>query len=194
MTVTITIHPDMTATVETADTICTLPPYHPSELRPWQSEDELRGYAKAIAGDTRFMLPKPVVTVADRKAQLTADINAERNRRIDAPFTFSGVVFQADPISRERIDRARISALGAITGGAQPGNLRWHGEPVDFAWIAADDSRVSMDAQTVFMFGSRLAAREGLLVVHANDLKLLVAAAEDDAELDAIDITSGWPA
>jgi hypothetical protein len=132
--------------------------------------------------------------VLSRRDQMVQKINAERDRRIDAPFTFSGVAFQADPVSRERIDRARISALGAITGGAQPGNLRWHGEPVDFAWIAADDSRVSMDAQTVFMFGSRLAAREGLLVVHANDLKLLVAAAEDDAELDTIDIMAGWPA
>lgn len=154
---------------------------------------------RVVAGPI-VQIPTGTVEAAapvDRKAQMTADINAERDRRIDAPFVFNGVAFQADPISRGRIDRARISALAAILGGARAGDLRWHGQPVDFVWIAADDSRISMDAQTVVQFGSGLAAREGLLVVHANDLKQDVADAADagnDAALDAIDIMAGWPA
>lgn len=121
-------------------------------------------------------------------------INAERDRRLVAPFTFNGVAFQADPVSRDLIGRAQLSALTALFSGAQAGDLRWHGKPLDFEWIAADNSRMPMDAQTVVQFGDTPSARDGLLVLYANSLKLLVAAAEDDAELDAIDIMAGWPA
>ncbi|NBN62778.1 hypothetical protein [Pannonibacter tanglangensis] len=58
MTATITIHPDMSATVETPERICRLPAYHPERLTPWASEDELMAYAQAIQHDNRFMVPK----------------------------------------------------------------------------------------------------------------------------------------
>jgi hypothetical protein len=189
-------------------TVAEVVDFDPSELFTPEVAALFQPAAPGMTPGARFVegvwvpLPEPVpvppvtgpMPVEIRRQMMTATINAERDRRIDAPFVFNGVALQADAVSRGRIDRARISALAAIVAGAQPGNLRWHGEPVDFIWIAADDSRMPMDAQTVVQFGSGLAAREGLLVVHANDLKQLVAAAEGDAALDAIDIMAGWPA
>lgn len=106
------------------------------------------------------------------------DVNAERDRRLSLGITFQNHTFQTDPDSRERIDRSRISAMAAIMGGVQPGDLRWHGLPVDFFWIAADDTRVPMDAQTMVAFGNGMAAREGLLIIAGNDIKKRIAAGE----------------
>jgi hypothetical protein len=41
--------------------------------------------------------------------------------------------------------------------GAQPGDLRWADDDTDFRWIAADNSSVSMDAQTCFAFAQAAA-------------------------------------
>ena len=106
------------------------------------------------------------------------DVNAERDRRLSRGITFQNHVFQTDPDSRERIDRSRISAMAAIMGGVQTGDLRWHGLPVDFFWIAADDTRVPMDAQTMVALGNAMAAREGLLIVAGNDIKQRIAAGQ----------------
>ncbi len=47
---------------------------------------------------------------------------------------------------------ATTAALGAIVAEAQPGDLQWHGGADDFAWIAADNTTRTMDAQTVYAF------------------------------------------
>lgn len=120
-----------------------------------------------------------------------ADIDAERDRRLSAGTTFADHLFQTDQLDRERIDRSRISAIAAIMGGAQKGDLRWHGQPVDFFWIAADNARVAMDAQTMVAFGNAVAAREGLLIITGNDLKRRLEAGEEIGDIgsDAL-----WPA
>ncbi|MEC9247311.1 MAG: DUF4376 domain-containing protein [Pseudomonadota bacterium] len=81
------------------------------------------------------------------------EVDAERDRRIDAGFTFGGVLYQSRPEDRENIAGAATAALGAMVNGAQAGDLRWHGGNSDFVWIAADNSTHTMDAQTVFNFG-----------------------------------------
>lgn len=125
-----------------------------------------------------------------RVAAASAAINAERDWRIASPFTFEGHPYQSDDESRQRIDKSRGSAMAAVMGGAQPGDLRWTGVDVDFFWIALDDTRVTMDAQTMIRLGNASAAREGLLIVAANDLKRRVASGEVIANLgdDAL-----WP-
>jgi len=119
-----------------------------------------------------------------------AAVNAERDRRLSLGITFQSHTFQTDPDSRERIDRSRISAMAAIMGGVQPGDLRWHGLAVDFFWIAADDTRIPMDAQTMVAFGNAMAAREGLLIVAGNDIKKRLAAGEAIANIGD---NSLWP-
>jgi hypothetical protein len=100
-----------------------------------------------------------------------ADVNRERDRRLDLPFTFNGTVFQRDRDAIRRINGAGTLALQAIIAGAQPGNYRWHGGATDFQWIANDNSLVTMDAQTVLAFGAAAAVAETRLVFAAKTLK-----------------------
>ena len=105
---------------------------------------------------------------------VTADmVDRERDRRLVLDFTFNGVVFQRDAAAVKRINGAGTLALAAIIGGAQPGDLRWHGEDTDFAWIAKDNSLVTMDAQTTLAFGQAAAKVETLLVFAAKALKAM---------------------
>ena len=98
-------------------------------------------------------------------------VDAERDRRIEAGFSFSAVQFQSRTQDQKRISGAAIMAVAAMMAGAQVGNLRWHGGATDFAWIAADNSIVTMDAQTMFAFGSAAAAHESGHVFAGKSLK-----------------------
>lgn len=120
------------------------------------------------------------------REQMQARVNAERDRRI-SKFTFNGVVYDYDPTSSDRIDKARGSALAAIIAGAQPGNLRWADPEVDFGWIAANNSFTLMDAPTTLAFGNAAAAWEGLHIVAARTLKDMTNIPEDYAN------DSYWP-
>lgn len=117
-----------------------------------------------------------------------ADVDAERDRRINGDFTFNGKVYQCDEISRQRIDRARSSAIAAIQNGALPGDLRWCFEDIDFLWIAKDDSLSEMDAHATVAFGSAIGAREGKLILAARALKNMEPIPSDYATNEAY-----WP-
>lgn len=102
------------------------------------------------------------------------DVNAERDRRTDAGFTFNGVFYQSRPSDRENIQGAYALASDAIIlNGAQPGDLRWHGKDKDFEWIAADDTRIPMDAYTMLAFGQAALDHKGNLIFAASDLKAM---------------------
>lgn len=102
-----------------------------------------------------------------------ADIDAERDRRLDLDFQFNGKQFQRDPVAIRRITGAGALALGAIVAGAQPGDYQWHGGANPFAWIASDNSLVQMDAQTVYAFAAAAANVETALVMKAKALKAM---------------------
>jgi hypothetical protein len=84
---------------------------------------------------------------------LPIHVDAESERRMNAGFSFGGYTFQSDVESQKRINGATTMALLAVMGGKQPGDFRWNGGDQDFYWIAADNSQVPMDAQTVVKFG-----------------------------------------
>lgn len=116
------------------------------------------------------------------------DVDAERDRRIDGTFVFAGVTFQSRPQDRENIaGAAQLATIALTMGGAQPGDLRWHGGDSDFVWIAADNSLVPMDAPTVIGFGQAVAEHK-----HAH---IFAARAIKDAEPIPADYTDGsyWP-
>ena len=98
-------------------------------------------------------------------------VNAERDRRLALDFTFAGQTFQRDAVSVQRISGAATLAGFAIAAGAQPGDLRWHGGSTDFAWIASDNTLVTMDAQTAFAFGQACANVETRLIFAAKALR-----------------------
>ena len=97
-------------------------------------------------------------------------VDEERDRRLQT-FTFGGVLYDFDEVSRNRIDKARGSALAAIIAGAVANDLRWADANNDFGWIAADNSFNTMDAQTALVFGNAAASWEGLHIVAARTLK-----------------------
>lgn len=86
-------------------------------------------------------------------------IDAERDRRIAAGFMFGGKLYQARTEDRENIAGAKSAATDAIVMfDAQPGNYGWQrlldpSLPEVAGWIAADNSFIPMDAQTVVQFG-----------------------------------------
>lgn len=153
---------------------------------------------KIVDGVLVDMTPEEIAAITpsleDVKERRRGEVNALRDEKLLEDFTFGGIVYQADERSQERLDRARASALAAIVGGAQVGNLRWHGEDVDFFWIAKDNSQTVMDAQTALAFGNAMVAREGMLIAAGSAIKATIDAATTKEAVEAIDITTGWPA
>lgn len=126
-----------------------------------------RDYADYLAwrakGNTPAAEVKPTPT--------TSDINAERDRRIAATFTFDGKPYDNDEASKQRITGAATLAGFAMAAGKQPGDLLWHGGTAPFTWIAADNSLTTMDAPTCFRFGQQCAAHETRMIFFARALK-----------------------
>lgn len=118
--------------------------------------------------------PEPPVISA------TSDqIDAERDRRISAGFEFGGVWYQSrlpsssHPGDWEVFSGKALEALIAQLSGAQPGDLRWSDPAEDFAWIAADNSRVPMDAQTVIELAKAASAHRSRHTFAGSDLKAM---------------------
>lgn len=122
-------------------------------------------------------------------APSASEVDAERDRRTDAGFTFAGVRYQSRPYDRENIAGASTAALGAMIAGAQAGNLRWHGGTSDFAWIAEDNSEVTMDAQTMFAFGQAAMAHKQAHIFAARALKDAIA----NGQTPDIADDANWP-
>lgn len=100
-----------------------------------------------------------------------ADVDFERDRRIDSGVEFNGVTFQSRATDRENIAGAAQLAFMAVVGGAQGGDLRWASPDRDFAWIASDNSLVPMDAPTVVAFGKAAAERKEALIFAGRQIK-----------------------
>lgn len=108
-------------------------------------------------------------TVVDRDAR---SINSERDRRMAEGIDFEGHRYQTDPVSVQRIDRQRTSAMSAILiDGAKEGDFRWSNPDVDFVWIDERDERVLMDAQTMVRFGNAVVERESRMILAARKIK-----------------------
>ncbi|WET12292.1 DUF4376 domain-containing protein [Pseudomonas sp. D3] len=112
------------------------------------------------------LLPQPNSDVS------WASVDVERDRRIDIGITFDNVLFQFRSADRENITgAAQLAFMAVILNNAQPGNLRWSNPDVDFDWIAADNSRIPMDAQTVIAFGKAAAQRKDDMIKAGRTLK-----------------------
>ncbi len=119
-----------------------------------------------------------IITINPEKLIPTSSqVDAERDRRITAGFTFDGVLYQSDREARENIMGAHKGASDAMMlFGAEPGNLAWRrlldpNGPEVFEWIASDNSRIPMDAPTVLRFGYAALAHKAGHIFAASDLK-----------------------
>lgn len=116
-------------------------------------------------------LPQPA-----QSAQ-SAAVDAERDRRISAGFEFQGVRYQSrlpsadHPGDWDVFSGKALEAFIAVSSGAQPGDLRWADPDEDFAWIAADNSRVPMDAQTVIELGKAASLHRSRHTFAGSDIK-----------------------
>lgn len=119
------------------------------------------------SSDELFRKSPPVVD----DSPTAYDVDAERDRRIDAGMDFGAARFQTRAGDRENIAGAAQVALAAIVSGAQPGDLRWSDPDKDFTWITADNSLVAMDAQAMLAFGKAAAARKQSLIFAARAIK-----------------------
>ena len=121
-------------------------------------------YAFEADGSQDEFIPAGLVALSDEEVvahlnpvtfSTTAAVDSECDRRISDGFEFNGAVYQsrlpdgARSGDWEVFSGKALEALIAVMGGAQPGDLRWSNPAEDFAWIAADNTRVPMDAQTV---------------------------------------------
>jgi len=113
--------------------------------------------------------PDPATLLAEARAA----VNAERDRRMTTTFAFAGKRYDCDTASLARITGAATLAGFAIGGGAEVGDLRWHGGNADFTWIAADNSLTTMDAQTCFAFGNAAAKNESAHIFAGHAIKAM---------------------
>lgn len=99
-------------------------------------------------------------------------------------FPFDGKLFDADANSRDRLINASAAAHTAlITGSA-----------FSTEWVTNDNSTYSVpDAQTMLAIQMAYVYHGQSIHNHTQQLKMVVRAATTQSELDAIDITAGWP-
>ncbi len=114
-----------------------------------------------------YLIDAPILPVVVTGAQ----VDAERDRRIDSGVMFGGMLYQSKTTDRENISGAAQLAFMAVIGGAQPGDLRWSTPDQDFAWICAENTLVPMDAQTVVELGRTAALRKSELIYAGRTLK-----------------------
>jgi len=98
------------------------------------------------------------------------DVDKERDRRM-ATFVFHNVAYDFDAESRENIQGAYVLAQAAVLSGKAQGDLRWFSLSSDFKWIAADNSLVTMDAQTTMAFGAAAASWKSAHIFAGRTLK-----------------------
>lgn len=102
-------------------------------------------------------------------------------------FTYNDVVYQIDDMSQMRITALAVKAQRAID---QAPGATWE---QNFHFIAADNTAVPFTAE---QFGPFADAASNVVIarrLHARDLKDQLLAAQTIEELDAIDVTAGWP-
>lgn len=126
--------------------------------------------------------------------RIRREIDIERDRRIDAGFEFEGVRYQSrlpsagHPGDWDVFSGKALEAFIALSSGAQPGDLRWADPDEDFAWIAADNSRVPMDAQTVIELCKAASAHRSRHTFAGSDLKAMQPVPQDYTD------DKWWPA
>jgi hypothetical protein len=134
-------------------------------------------------------LVRYVPTIADHRAEKVRVATAWFNGLFALPngFTFAGKLYQMDEASRANWV---ILGVGADRSAADPMAFPWTDIPV----IAADNSSTPMDAPTARAFSQAAIAYWAACRPAFRAIKDAIAGAADETALDAIDVTTGYPA
>lgn len=163
-----------------ADVVANLPEVSAAALAAARAS--LDAIAEEPHGEDDAIALRAAIAAA-RAIMALSDVDAERDRRIAAGFVFQGVTYQARPYDRENIAGAAQLAFMALAAGAQAGDLRWHGGADPFAWIAADNALVPMDAPTVIAFAKAAAGHQYAHIFAGRAIKDRIAQGEVIADV-----------
>jgi hypothetical protein len=108
--------------------------------------------------------------------------------KMAAGCVYNGKSYQIDPASLTNI--AGMAARAGLAVAGVPGVTWTDG----FAWIALDNTQTAMAATDMLAFSQSVATYVSGLVISNRTIKDAIAAATNMANLQAIDINSGWPA
>lgn len=143
--------------------------------------------ASGTVAGSRAVLKIPAEEITARAEAAAALVDAERDRRIAAGFVYQGAAFQSRPEDFVNLGGASTAAVAAVLNGAQPGDLRWAG-PADFAWIAADNRLIPLDAPGMIALGSAAMAHRSGLIFRGGAIKARIRGGEavGDVTADAL--------
>lgn len=119
--------------------------------------------------------------LVDAKLTRTGEIDAEWERRKGLGFTFAGKVIDSDPLSRENITNAAITAM--IVGPL------FSTKPAP-GWKCQDNTYLPVDHESMPQMQATMVAAGVALFAYAQTLKAAVELAENPS---TVDITAGWP-
>jgi len=123
--------------------------------------------------------------VPSRKLAMVEAIKNIRDAKIAGGVSVAGIgVFDSDEAARINITGAVVMAQVAIAAGS----------PFTMSWKLANNSLVALNAQQMISVGVAAGTHVAACHAQAQALGVAVQNAADHAALDAIDISSGWPA
>ncbi|MEQ8346143.1 MAG: hypothetical protein RIB84_00600 [Sneathiellaceae bacterium] len=124
--------------------------------------------------------------LAPRQAALRAAATAVYAQRIAQGCAYDGVVIPLHDTIQVQLIAKTVEALVALQELAS-----WD---TDFGWRTADDDRYALATPAAMLaFALAISAYLTALIIQHGALHDAIEAAEDHADLDAIDVTAGWP-
>ena len=169
-----------------------------TEAAPPAEGQQVAAETLAFDAETGFYVDASYEPIPPRaKAALIAQVNADRDARIEGGFVFEGRPYQSRQSDRENIVRKGDRAQQDFDLDlVQPGQMCWdeslpEGQP--FVFLAGDNSAVPMDAFTMVALRDAGEAFKQTCVFIARGAKDAIAAAADDATAEAIYAGIDWP-
>lgn len=153
--------------------------YHPDALAPSEVH---RGLIPAgiPTGHAIYASGQIVLDIQPLRDALWKRVKAIRIERQDATFVWAGKAIQSDAASRENIRSLAVRAAQAPLAF-----------PIGFR--TADNSTVQVSAVQMLAMQQAMAQFDQALHDHAMQLRAAIWAATTVAQIEAIDIESGWP-
>jgi hypothetical protein len=123
--------------------------------------------------------PPPTPTFEELKSKKYNDLANTRWQKETGGTTFNGSLLSTDPVSQTKY-------VGAVVGAQlDPSAI--------LNWKMADGSFVELDASEITAIAMAVRAHIQACFDREAELRALIDVAVDQEDLDAIDITTGWP-